>query len=202
MNPNYILNLAGLILVLSGPISCKTKDLSADQYVAWIASHRESLSISHKEHFVRSTLTYLPIDWLALKETGLQHIDSLITTRQAYEGLEYYRLRVALEGAEGDILQAGAQSPDEYYERVEYFSFGLQNDLHLLIGLDTIPCKLFHFERNYGAAPYLDFMLAFEQRGQGELDRTLLFNDRIYSGTCIPLTIPAENISSIPNLKL
>ena len=125
---------------------------------------------------------------------------AIATARKEYAGLDYYRLRIALQSGQGDVLQYQAKSTDEYYQRVEYFSFGLQHDLHLLIGADTLPCRLFHFERNYGAAPYMDCMLGFEERPKNPADRILLYQDRVFSDSLIRLTIPREKIQGVPAL--
>ena len=179
---------------------CST-DLPPSQYLAWMAKNRDALTTAQQQGLIVTSLAYLPADWLALNEVGPDHLEQIAATCKQYEGLQYYRLRVALNSGQGDVLQFGAGSTDEYYQRVEYFSFGLQNDLHLLAGADTLPCKLFHFERNYGAAPYIDFMLGFEEKTDNHFDRTVIYDDRVYSDSLIRLTIPAERIQQIPSLK-
>lgn len=183
-------------------ISCNPNALSPDDFLRWMAEHRAELTDSQQQDYITSTLTYLPSDWLAVNEISNQYPQQIAAAQKEYEGLELYRLRVAATSGQGDVLQLQAASTDEYYHRVEYFSFGLQNDLRLLVGPDTLPCRLFHFERNYGAAPYMDFMLGFDQKEGNNFDRTLIYDDRVYSGSTIQLTIPFKNINSIPNLQL
>jgi hypothetical protein len=145
---------------------------------------------------VDKAFTYLPIDWLVAKE-GKNRQEG----RAEYEGMEYYKLRVSLPSGQGDVLQFAANNTDEYYQRVEYFSFFMQKDLCLLMGVDTILCKLFHFERNYGTAPYVDFMLGFESTANKNVDRILLYDDKVYTQSTIRLTIPFNHIQNIPKLK-
>lgn len=176
--------------------------MSPDQYADWMQQHHLTLKTSKNVGAFSMEATYLPADWLAIKEAGTANTTQIATARQAYAGLEYYQLRIALQSGQGDLLQFGASSTGEYYQRVEYFSFGLQNDLRLLVGADTLPCKLFHFERNYGAAPYADFMLGFEEKGGNNFDRTVICYDRVFTQSQILLIIPAENIDRVPTLKL
>jgi len=182
--------------------SCSLNSLSPDDYLKWMAEHRMQLSASQRQGDVTATLIYLPADWLSINEAGAQHPEQIAGAQKEYVELEYYRLRLAASSGQGDILQLEASSTDDYYQRVEYFSFGLQNDLRLLVGPDTLSCRLFHFERNYGAAPYMDFMLGFDQQEGKGFDRTLIFYDRVYSNNTIQLTIPIKDITSIPYLKL
>lgn len=182
--------------------ACQSSQLSAPAYAAWVREHRADLTTTATAQPITASLTYLPADWLAVNEAGAEHPEQIAVARREYEGLEYYRLRVAAASGQGDLLQLDAGSTNTYYQRVQYFSFGLQQDLRLLAGQDTLPCRLFHFERNYGAAPYADFMLGFEDKGGNKWDRVLIYHDRVFTDSLIQLVIPAENIDQVPTLKL
>lgn len=190
-----------LLLLVFGLFACGS-NLSLQQYADWMQAHHADLTSAEHTGGIIVEATYLPADWLALKEAGAENTAAIAATRQEYAGMEYYRLRIALQSGQGDILQFNAGSTDTYYQRVEYFSFGLQYDLQLLAGQDTLPCRLFHFERNYGAAPYADFMLGFADKSGNKLDRVLLYHDRVFTDSLIRLVIPAEKIDRIPTLKL
>jgi hypothetical protein len=194
-------NAAPLLLLL-WLAACQSKQLAPSAYMDWFAQHQVEHTVSVQQAGITASLTYLPADWLAVNEAGAENPAQIAAVRKEYEGLEYYRLRVALQSGQGDVLQYEADSPDEYYQRVEYFSFAMQNDLHLLSGRDTLPCKLFHFERNYGAAPYMDFMLGFESKEGNKTDRAVIYDDPVFTQSQIRLSIPAENIQHLPTLKL
>jgi len=196
------LAFAGIFLASITGTGCGIDAYTPDAYRAWIGAHKDALSTQISRSGLSFSLTYLPVDWLALQETSTDNAPEFKKIRETYAGMEYYRLRVSLTGSQGDILQYQAASQEEYYQRVEYFSFGMQHDLRMLNGQDTIPCKLFHFERNYGAAPFADFMIGFEDREGNKSDRVLIYNERVYSTSIFQLSIPAENIQSIPKLKL
>lgn len=190
------------LLVLLWLVACQSKELDPKTYMAWFGQHRTEHTVSAQQGDIIASVAYLPADWLAVNEAGTDHPAEIATARKEYEGLEYYRLRVALQSGQGDVLQYAATSTEEYYQRVEYFSFAMQQDLRLLVGPDTLPCKLFHFERNYGAAPYMDFMLGFEERPGSAFDRAFIYDDIVYTKSPIQLTIPFQNIQRIPKLKL
>lgn len=75
------------------------------------------------------------------------------------EKLLCYELRVSHE-SEADILQISNEYSFE--DRVLYFSTELQRNLKMIIGKDTMSCVLYHFERNFGIAPYLSLHAGFE----------------------------------------
>jgi hypothetical protein len=182
--------------------SCKSDSLSPDAYQNWVKEHYDLLNTSQQNENIITSLTYLPINWLAINEVGVKYPKKILAAKNEYEGLEYFRLRISATSGQGDLLQLNAASTDDYYQRVEYFSFGMQDDLRLIMGSDTLPCSLFHYERNYGAAPYLDFMLGFAIKEISHLDYTLLYYDRVYAKSLIQMTIPISNINSIPTLNL
>lgn len=182
--------------------SCDEASLSPERYGQWITDNQGQLTAQATQKDFSYRLSYLPADWLAVREAGTESNGRLARTRNEYAGLEYFRLRIALQSGQGDVLQFKAGNTDEYYQRVEYYSFGFQNDIHLLAGRDTLPCRLFHFERNYGAAPYLDFMIGFETTPGNNFDRTVIVQDRVFSDSLLNLTIPNETIQRIPILKL
>ncbi|NUQ23117.1 MAG: hypothetical protein HUU34_04140 [Saprospiraceae bacterium] len=168
-----------------------------------MAAHKEELTGYHnQESGIQHSATYLPAEWLAIKEAGVDQPEKITAALAEYEGLEYYRMRIELLGGQGDVLQHGASNTDEYYARVSYFSFDMQKEISLIAGQDTFTCKLFHFERNYGAAPYADFMLGFDEPEGNNLDRILIYEDRVFSDAPITMTISGKNINSIPKLKL
>lgn len=204
VNPVVIhkLAIACFCLLILTLLSCNEGNMPPEKYNNWISSHKEILTATDQRDLIRTTLTYLPVNWLAINEVGIKDFEGIATARNEYEGMEYYRLRISLQEGQGDLLQTGISSPEEYYQRVEYFSFGLQNDLKLLVSGDTLPCLLYHFERNYGAAPYADFMLGFDQKEGKVSDRLLIYYDKVFSNELIRLTIKAQNIGNIPKLKL
>ena len=77
---------------------------------------------------------------------------------QEGEKLICYELRISSE-AESDILKISNEFSFE--QRLSYFMSGLQKDLILIVGKDTLPCILYHFERNFGIAPYLSLHTGF-----------------------------------------
>lgn len=199
--PRFIHSIGFISLLLCG--SCTPNALSPVPYGQWVAAHKEELTGHHnQESGIQHSVTYLPAEWLAIQEAGVDQPEKIAVALAEYEGLEYYRMRIGLQSGQGDVLQYGANNTDEYYARVSYFSFDMQKEISLIVENDTLPCRLFHFERNYGAAPYVDFMLGFDNTANKPVDRTILYQDLVYSNTPVTMTVLGKNINSIPKLKL
>lgn len=61
----------------------------------------------------------------------------------------------------GPIMKSLGNDASKYQELVQYFSFGIQNDLELIAGKDTLDCAFIHFERNYDLAPFAYIKFGF-----------------------------------------
>ena len=65
---------------------------------------------------------------------------------------------------------------------MRYLSMGIQNDISLINGKDTLPCSIFHFENNGGITPYIRFEIGFDlTKTQDQQESTVLINDRLYN---------------------
>ena len=95
-----------------------------------------------------------------------------------YNKLEHFRLRLQADNAP-DLLKHRLTSEQEYYDRLEYYSHRVKNDLYLVQGNTTIECLDVHMERNFGVAPYLDLNLVFPKLDDSK-PFTLIFKEEIF----------------------
>jgi hypothetical protein len=70
-----------------------------------------------------------------------------------------YELRITHKEGE-EILKLPNQRSFE--ERVMYFTSEMEKNIKLIVEDDTLSCGLFHFERNFGFAPYQSIHLGFQ----------------------------------------
>lgn len=185
-------------------VACQVGEVSPAKYVNWIRSENNGLLVKKELGDLTYSIQYKPLTYLALLEHGPEEITKTNITELAksYEGLEYYTLQIKGPDHVNDLLSANLPSPNDYAQRLEYLSFDFQKDIFLARGKDTLRCQLFHFERNYGAMPKLDFMLGFEPDSKNNTDRTILLVDRTYAKQTITLNISQNAIEKIPNLNL
>jgi hypothetical protein len=87
-----------------------------------------------------------------------------------------------------EFLKFDLTSAAEYDRRVKYSAFDMQRDIYFVSeNNDTIPCVIFHFERNYDVSQTGKFSLGFpcEKCRKG----TIVFEDRLFNNGKIKLLI-------------
>lgn len=181
-------------------------ELSPKQYVSWLKKSSNGLRVQQDGEAFQYDLQYNPSELMALTELGPANglsktvVDSL---GKEYDGLEYYTLKITSKQNQ-DILKQNVQESGDYYMRLNYLTFEMQNDLELIVDSDTIPCALYHCERNYGSAPYMKISIGFpviELPEQG--DRQIKLLSRIEAEPAvISFLIPQDRIAKIPKLKI
>lgn len=139
------------------------------------ASHRQQLlgDLSYE-------LNYLPSAYFIQKNNARS--DSL--QAHAYEAQSVFLFKIRAAKYHDELLKYQIQSVNEYYHRIEYFSFKFNNDVQLVLNKnDTFNCTNHHFERNYGLAPeikiLLNFQLPEEQLFQAKSVQ-LIYTDRVF----------------------
>ena len=177
----------------------------AKKFTGWIENKENNLLQEKTISDITFSALYKPHDYMAMLEIG--NTDSMNTTKfetikQSYEGMDYFTFKIATDKTKDELLKYKTSTSNEYYSRLEYYSFKAQDDFMLLSGKDSLQCKLFHFERTFGLAPVLTFVLGFQgARKKGE-DLTLAYNDRIFSSGMIKLNYSVEVLNSIPTIKI
>ncbi len=195
---------------LSGQASVAPPKLTPEAYVSWIESDANGLKVRKKIGDFTFAIFYKPLAYLALSELNK---DSTTETNlqkkiKEYEGLQYFSFRISAEKQQKELLKVNLKSDEEYYSRIEYLSFTMQNDLKLIEGKDTLNCVLYHFERVYGLAPFATFVLGFPLTEREEkspsnkffTDKTFLYEDNVFGSGNIYMNIKKESLNRIPEL--
>lgn len=194
----YIIFFFGSMMLFS----CAQKELSVKDYLAWVNNPENGLKVSKEIKDYKIELFYKPAEYIAINEQKTTEIDTALFYQRIKEikDFQYYTLKIeSLKGTE--MMRTNIASEHEYSQRLQYFSDLVQYDLSLEENNDTLTCQLFHFERNYGVAPYNNIVLGFPKPTQ-ENAKTLVFNDQMLGIGKIKLKIEKENIDNIPNIIL
>lgn len=191
---------AAALLVWSG---CSKKAVDTRTYISWVEDPDNGLRVNKTIGAYSFRFLYQPHDYLALRRLNEFSFnrDSIKNVNEQLGNLQYFVLRIQGENG-GELMREGIKDDMEYYRRMEYFMGPMQDDLSLIDGKDTLACVLFHFERNYGLAPYNDFLLGFEGSSDSSLicDKTLLYDDYILGTGPVHLTISGKDINNTPIL--
>lgn len=188
-------------------VSCGRSILSPSAYDNWVKDEKNGLRVSQKMSEYKFTLQYRPKDYIALQEitnSGLPD-ESFSKIKQELGNMEYFIFRIQAADPQMRVLDIGNEAGNDINSKLNYFSFGMQSDLKLINGIDTLPCALYNFERNYELAPYLDFAIAFDgaQQLKDKKENLVLLFDGDHLGVGpIRFEIDATDQKSIPELKL
>ena len=193
----------GILFICGLFASCKQKSLYPDQYVQWVLNPDNGLRVVKEMIELDFELIYKPIEFKLIQEFGEEIIDAnkFEERKKELTGYEYFNFRITSKVA-SELLVTNIHSQQEFDERLNYFVGDAQNDFSLVQDGDTIPCSIYHFERNYGIAPYNTMVLAFKSNGDNLNDKKIIYHDRVFGNGPIILSISKESLKKLPQIKL
>ena len=155
---------------------------------------------------VKIALQYKPIPFLIANELRRNtiHEEEYEQRYKELEGSQYYNLQISMPGMQGqNLVNYQVNSEEERQQRLYYLSFGLQNDIRLIEGGDTLRPILCHFERSYDMTPHRTFVLAFSQKTEKQFDdKTFILDSPVLGTGPLKLNIKGAALQNIPDLKL
>ncbi len=180
------------------------KELGPAEYTSWCENSENGLVANKVIGEFEYTAFYKHANYIALKEysspAGI-NADSLQKKINDLGDMEYFNFRIRSLTESTELLKVNLADEGEYFNRIEYFSFKMQDDFQLVEGTDTLKCQLYHFERVYGLSNSATVILGFEKRKhKGSL--SLYFNDKVFNNGNIILNISKNSINNTPKLNL
>jgi len=191
------------IIFLMLSLACGSPSLSPADYVHWVENRDNGLIYSKKVGLFEYSILYKPVEYIAIKELGKEEINQKRIEGKLKElkDLQYFTLKIKADEG-NDLLKAGITEEAEYYDRLNYISGFMADDIKLIEGKDTLVCRLYNMERNYGLAPYNNIVLAFDAKENNNQDKQIEINDKGFGVGKMILRIKKEDIENIPQLKL
>jgi hypothetical protein len=196
-----LLFLASLLWSCSG----KQSSLPALDYVNWVEEESHGLLIERKMPPLTYRLQYKPMEYIIAQEEKTNDLSKaeVVKRKKELQGMDYFTLRISTSGK--DVLNEGMGSKEEYYMRQNYLTYDFQKDIVLVRGKDTLGCSLFQMVGNYGLAPYVDFVIGFENKaGEGSQvgsDKEFILADEAFGNGILKFIVKKENINRIPEIK-
>lgn len=189
--------------------------LNKKDYVKYITNEDNGLVHTKEINEIEFQIQYEPINYKVLKKvknrafTQNQYKQDV----ERFKGSQYFIFKIALKNKQGELLKYQASSQEEYSNRVQYFSYSMQNDFYLLEGEDSLKCNLFHFERTYGVSPFSTFVLGFDSKNEliekatsyqenVRNDKVIVYDDKVFGIGPIKYKIRATDINNIPELTI
>ncbi|MBK8705978.1 MAG: hypothetical protein IPN33_22105 [Saprospiraceae bacterium] len=184
--------------------SGKAKLLDAEDYVEWIQDPGNGFRKEKTIADLTFSAQFKPFEYIVCLEEKKNEIADSVVRRKVSElnGMQYYDLKISLNASGRELLKHELTSTQQYQERVNYFAFGMQNDIQLIDGPDTLACELYHFERSYDASPATVILLGFPvSKHNTSGDKTLLLYDRTFNSGLLKFTFSKKELKNLPKLQ-
>lgn len=201
----YVAVSAALLCFIAATTSCNSSLPVAD-YLKWVELPENGLHQVKTFGGIDFSIQYKPLEYVLILESDRSTITktAVAEKQQQRKGMEYYTIRIGKNNKSGDVLLANTTGDNDYYKRVDYYSFAFQNAIYRVQHNDTLPCTLFAFVPNYGIAPYVDFAIGFDvsdtaHRANDE-DITIHITDDIFNNGTLKFRFNQSDIKRIPKL--
>lgn len=188
-----------ILLSILFPIGgCSIDSLTSEAYLDYFEKNSSDFYTSREIGDYIFQLKYTPTEYLVLRDAKADNkILSNSEIKDEIEkrsGLQYYTFRIGLD-KNTDFLKYNLKNEQEYSDRIEYYSFIIQENIFLVDEKDTLPCTICHFERNYGLSPFINISVAF--KNTNGTSKSFVYNDNILNTGKVVLNI---NIKELPHL--
>ncbi|MDR1680053.1 MAG: hypothetical protein LBR81_09820 [Prevotellaceae bacterium] len=194
------------VLLIALFASCRTigvlrqEALQPIDYVRWIENKDNGLKIDMEDSPYLYELQYQPVAYLAIRQTNNPQITPA-ALKQAIDNRGdylYFSLKMQKQGERGILSDMDINSVNKN----SYLLSGIQNDMFVLSGGDSLQCVMSHFESANSLIPYDRCVLAFEKPKDEKDDLVFLFRTDVYRRAWLRIPIKRENINKIPQLKI
>ncbi len=173
------------------------------EYIKWVQNEKNGLRKTKRMGEVNVLLQFKPIEYMALREYDNKGPESFAATCKQYNGMQYYDMSIDLAQGSETILKHDLPSEDAFYNRLNYFSFQIQDDITLQEGDSILNCRLYHFERSYDLSKHSTMLLGFAERKGHEMDTKVVAFDATKLGLgIVKIEITSSDLEKVPQLKL
>jgi hypothetical protein len=181
---------------------CSQQPLDGQDYRSYVENPANQLKQEKQLEDLQMELQYKPFAYIAMQEEQSYELTQaqLGQKQEEFGSLQYYNFSIVLQNGGTDVIARGAEDEDTYQQLINYFSYGLKDDLKLVQGGDTLNCSLFHFARNFNISPSVDFAIAFDDKGNNA-DRQFIWDDKVFGLGTVKLTVPGTAVGDLPKLK-
>lgn len=193
--------IIAMVLLLA---SCQPDRLAPKEYLEWVENplnhFQQKKLIGDNEYIVQ----YGNIDYICAQQ-ALQSGVAQAQKRREEENNEFVYLKFRIQDVEKSMnpLEKNVTDEETYYQRLNYLTFGIEEDILFLEGTDTLGLRSFQFVRNYALAPYLDYVLTFERKNiESQADYTFVYKDKLFGAGEIRLKFKKSLLAKVPTLEL
>lgn len=183
-----------LVICLMAVICSCSGNMSKDEYSRWIKDYDNGLHVKTTEGDFVYDVQYVPAEW-----KNFQTVSYAGSSADSTDGLQYYMLTIGSTTEGTDLVDFGISSLEEKQRKLYYFSYLFQNDITLIEGDESLPCVLYHFEKDASMRKSRTFVLGFESTAVAAEEVKLNINSPWLGIAPVSIHISKRNI---PHLAL
>jgi hypothetical protein len=184
--------------------SCTPKELAPNDLIQYVENPDNGFIKEKILGELAFRVRYKPLSYIISKNNAKEIITDSIykASEEKLKGLQYVNLTIyPTEGKQFDVLKYGTGSQQEDQQKIYYYSYTFQEDIYIEQGDKKLPCKLFHFVRDHGLSPELNFALGFDAMDV-EGDIKIVINDYVFGNGELNFIIKEKDIKRLPVLKV
>lgn len=185
-----IIRLLGMLFSLVSCLSC-TQSSRSMRYINWVQDFENGLHVKEITNEFIFDLQYLPSEYLRLMKN-----ESIDSYHESLNGFQQYQLSITLKD-NSNLLTYRCHNEEDIQNKLYYFSYRFQNDIHLEENGKEIPCVLYHFERSLDLANSRTFLLGFENPDSLSTEAQLVIQSDQFSEKPIKIKISKNRPSYI-----
>lgn len=180
--------------------SCGHGQLSPEEYLNWHLSEQSGLRKVKEIADIKIELVYLNKNFLESKKV-LNKSDGInINSEVINDDESYFVLKLYPSKSNKNLTLERIDGQEDYYHNLSYFDTYMQDDIYFVSGKDTLPCEMYHYERNYSLSKVSTFLLSFKRKQTYENIQAVI-NPRILNTGIIKFNFKTEDIINAPLLK-
>lgn len=176
------------------------RELLPIEYVRWVEDSRNGLCVREQRGEYIYELQYQPLEYLVALQERKEELEKkrMEEEMEKRKHLEYLTLKISTIRGKG----ISSDKEVEIADKELYLLSGMQKDIIMLDGNDSIQCAMFHMELSNNFLPYDQCLLAFEKPENSRKDLKILFRTDQYDQGVVLLEIKRNNINKAPKCKV
>lgn len=176
--------------------------LKGKDYMHWVSQKEHGLLMEKKLGEFTIHAQYRSPECMALIRAGMDAGQKKWEKALKEEGnMQYYSVSYSLNNSSMDILKYKMQDESDYFARSNYLAFGVNKDVYVLCGNDSLPCRIHQFTPHYGLSPNADIIFAFDEPDSLHTkNRTLVIEDQLFGLGILRFEFSAEDIHKTPTI--
>ncbi|OSZ81936.1 hypothetical protein CAP35_01300 [Chitinophagaceae bacterium IBVUCB1] len=188
-----------LTVLLTG---CGHKTMSPVEYIYYMEDAANKARQSVKAGGLNYIIQLSPPEYMVSKELLTDESTYVNYTERLNElkGNVFFQIQIGKERV-GESMIEKKQEDTRAESRVMYYASSAANDIGLSVDGQLIAPVAYHFEDNYGLAPYNTILVGFKMPEKYEVI-TLNFNDRYSNIPLIKASYTEQFIKNLPALSI